>query len=127
MNDDLPVIRVLIIDDEIDICVLLSSLLRKHNVPTDYVTSLQEAKTALEKKQPDIIFLDNHLKDGMGLDFIPYIREHAPADVIIMMISAFDGKEEYKKAEQLGVHKFIRKPFSKEDILNAINEVKDSP
>lgn len=122
MNDELPVIKALIIDDELDICVLLSGLLRAHQIPTEYVTSLKEAVTAIKQYNPQILLLDNHLKDGLGLDFIPFIKEHAP-EAYIIMISAFDGKEEHEKAIQSGIQAFISKPFSREDILNSIEEV----
>lgn len=66
---------VLIIDDELDICFLLSSILRKLNFRTSYVTTLASATRVLSEKKPDIIFLDNHLPDGFGVDFIGQIKK----------------------------------------------------
>lgn len=125
MNDGSSVIEVLTVDDEIDICILLDSLLQQHHISSQYATSIQDAKAALVKKEPDILLLDNHLSDGKGLDFIPYIKLNYPL-IHIIMISAYDGKEEYKKANQLGAIAFISKPFNRETVLNTIDNVIES-
>lgn len=119
MDIDTAPTKVLIIDDELDICVLLTGILMQKNISAKYVTTLSEARTLLKEENPDIIVLDNHLPDGRGLDFIPVLQKDFLQDKIIM-ISAFDGKEENRKAMESGVLEFISKPFNKEDILNTI-------
>ncbi|GAC1597058.1 MAG: hypothetical protein NVS3B8_09960 [Chitinophagaceae bacterium] len=74
----------LIIDDETDIWVLLSNILRKHNLKTYYVNNLEAATKRLALEVPAIIFLDNHLPDGFGLDFIQFIKNHYPATKRVM-------------------------------------------
>ena len=59
--------KALIIDDEVDICYLLGGLLLNKNMHTDYANTIAEARLALEKNYPEIIFLDNHLPDGKGI------------------------------------------------------------
>lgn len=113
--------NVLVIDDELDICMLLSSILTQNNFHTKYVTSLQDARHFLEQEDPDIIVLDNHLPDGRGLDFISVLKEDYARDKIIM-ISAFDGKEENKKAIESGALDFISKPFTRDDIIHTIRK-----
>ena len=73
------VLKVLIIDDETDICYLLSTLLRQKNLDAEYVNTLSDAAMALKKETPKIIFLDNHLPDGLGMNFIEYIKLHYPS------------------------------------------------
>ncbi len=109
-------VKALIIDDEIDICYLLSGILRNKNVYPDYVNSLSEATAALKKESPAIIFLDNHLPDGMGMDFIAHIKNNYPS-IKIVMITAYDTSVDQNKALELGVDKFIGKPFTR-DIIN---------
>src|ERR1700749_4246159 len=103
-------IKALIIDDEIDICYLLSSILKNKNVQPNYVNSLSEATAALTADTPQIIFLDNHLPDGMGMDFIRHIKSTMPSTKIVM-ITAYDNSSDRNKALQLGADKFIGKPF----------------
>ena len=69
-------IKALIIDDEADVCLLLSNILRNKNIIPTYVNSLAAAPTALKQVEPDIVFLDNHLPDGMGIDFIQHIKKN---------------------------------------------------
>ena len=78
-------IDVLIIDDEVDICYLLGSLLSKKQLQSKYVNSLKDAASMLENNEPEIIFLDNHLPDGLGVNFISYIKRFHPLSKIIII------------------------------------------
>src|SRR5688572_29791999 len=82
-------IRALIIDDEVDICYLLRGMLRHKNIEANYVTTLADAEAHLQRDDPPVIFLDNHLSDGMGIDHIARIKAAHPSTCIIM-ITAHD-------------------------------------
>lgn len=114
--------QALIVDDEVDICFLLNYLLKKSDIRSEYVTSIRDAKEALRKDHPRVMLLDNHLSDGLGLDFIPYVKDHYPS-VRIIMITAFDGHEEKEKAMALGAAAFISKPFTRDDILEVVHQL----
>jgi|GEM_PF-772843 len=122
MEADHTGIQALIVDDEADICALLSYVLNKNHIHSNAVTSIREAKKALERGLPDVMLLDNHLSDGLGVDFIPFVRAHHPS-VRIIMITAFDGTEEKDKAMARGASAFISKPFSQDDILEAVRDL----
>jgi two-component system OmpR family response regulator len=113
--------KALIIDDEIDICYLLSSILKNKDVYPEYVNTLSEAAVALETNSPSIIFLDNHLPDGMGMDFIRYIKKNSP-NTKIVMITAYDNSSDRNKALQLGADGFIGKPFTRDTIYQAVDQ-----
>src|ERR1700691_1846946 len=66
--------KVLIVDDELDICYLLSGILKQRNFRTGFVNSLSDAVSALGAEVPSLLVLDNHLPDGFGLDFIPFVK-----------------------------------------------------
>ncbi len=116
------VLKVLIIDDETDICYLLRTLLKQKNLDADYVNSLSEAAMALQKNTPEIIFLDNHLPDGLGMNFIEYIKLHHPTTKIIM-ITAHDTAADRMRALREGADYFIGKPFTKDIIYKAVDQV----
>jgi two-component system OmpR family response regulator len=113
---------VLIIDDEIDICYLLSGILKHKNLQPNYVNSLSDAALALKEQTPSIIFLDNHLPDGMGMDFIEYIKTNFPATKIIM-ITAYDTSADRSRALELGVDGFIGKPFTRDLIYQTVEQL----
>ena len=110
----------LIIDDEKDICFLLGNVLKKRDIQSKYVNSLREAANILESNDPEIIFLDNHLPDGLGVNFIGFIKRFHPNTKIIM-ITAHDTIVDKQKAINEGVDFFIGKPFTKETV-NSIME-----
>src|SRR5215203_172122 len=111
LNDD--ILKVLIIDDETDICYLLSTLLKQKNLDTEYVNTLSDATIALRKEVPEIIFLDNHLPDGLGMNYIQYIKNNYPNSKIVM-ITAHDTAADRNKAISHGADFFISKPFTRE-------------
>jgi len=116
-------LKALIVDDEKDVCFLLSSILKSKNLQASFVNSIREAKNVLLEYSPSIIFLDNHLPDGFGIDFIEEIRKHNPR-IKIIMITAYDTASDRVKAYQEGIDHFIGKPFTREAIFNAIEDVK---
>ncbi len=120
-TNDAP-LDALIIDDELDICFLLKSILKKKDLDVNYVNRLEDAKIALQNNQPPIIFLDNHLPDGLGIDFISYVKANYPSTKIIM-ITAHDTPEDRNKAVQQGVDLFLGKPFTKDAITSALDKL----
>ena len=113
-------LEALIIEDEEDICYLLSGILRKKNLQTSYVTTLSAAKRILSEQNPDILFLDNHLPDGFGIDFISWIKQIHPLTKIIM-ITAHNTNDDKTKAFAQGADYFIGKPFSSETIARTVD------
>lgn len=115
--------KALIIDDEADICYLLGSILRQKNFQTAYAGSISEAEKILaQESDHDIIFLDNHLPDGLGVNYLIALKKRYPASTVIM-ITAHDTVADRQKARDRGVDHFIGKPFSKEIIFNTIENV----
>jgi DNA-binding NtrC family response regulator len=112
----------LIIDDENDICFLLSNILRKNDLKVNYVHSLEEGIASLKFNEPSVLFLDNYLPDGFGMDFIRYVkREHAATKIV--MITAHDTPEDRKNALERGVNVFIAKPFTPDQIKHALQNL----
>jgi len=109
----------LIVDDEIEICQLLASYLNKKNIKTFYSLNLKDALEKCEKLLPEIIFLDNNLPDGSGINYIPKFRELNPKCKIIV-ISAMTNLT--SKALTSGAAGFVSKPISFSNIETYIQE-----
>lgn len=114
--------RVLIVDDEVDICYLLKGILRYKNIEANYVTTLAEAEAHLQENDPPLIFLDNHLSDGMGMDYVRRIKKEHPSTAIVM-ITAHDTTLDRERAYKEGVDFFIGKPFTRDIILKTIEKI----
>jgi two-component SAPR family response regulator len=79
----------------------------------------------LVKENSSIIFLDNHLPDGFGINFIEEIKKLRP-DVKIVMITAHDTKSDKDKAYLQGVDFFIGKPFTRDNVFSVIEALIDN-
>lgn len=112
--------KILIVDDEEDICYFLSRNLSKRGFIATSSHSLADAQKQLEVVRPDILLLDNHLPDGRGIDFAGKINYKYP-DLKIIMITAHDSPEDRVKAYKNGIKYFLSKPFS----ITTINQVID--
>lgn len=121
-NATIAPVKILIVDDEADICYFLSSSLSKKGYTTTYSLSLDEAKDRLKTESPAILLLDNHLPDGRGVDFVASIRPQYP-HLKIIMITAHDTPQDRAKAYGNGVNFFLSKPFTLAEISKAVELV----
>ena len=109
---------ILIIDDEGDLCWLLSSILQSKGYGVSTANTISEGLARL-KEQPDLLFLDLKLPDGDGMDILPAIRAVAP-QTLVVIISAYGCEEKKGTAKDAGVVSFLDKPFTGQQILDTI-------
>lgn len=115
------VTKVLVVEDEGDIALLLELLLDSNKMTVEHARNLCDARDFLEKEQPELILLDNRLPDGFGIDFISFVKLQYP-QIKIIMISGFDPAAE-DAALATGADKFLSKPFTKSQLHDSINFV----
>lgn len=113
--------KVLIVEDEGDMCLLLNILLNGKEMELDHVKSLAGAEAYLQKEQPSVILLDNKLPDGFGVDFIAQIKKNYP-NVKIIMISGFDGSVKDVALDN-GADIYLEKPFSRDQLYGSIKSL----
>jgi two-component SAPR family response regulator len=112
--------KALIIDDEAEICYLLSRILRNLHFEVYCATSLYEARIGLETFDPSLIFIDNHLPDGLGVQFVEYIRTGYPkAKIVIITGQEIESKDKITRNPPPVVYK----PFTSEHIYNVIEAI----
>ena len=110
--------KVLIIEDEGEICLVLNIFLNGEEMELDHVNNLLAADEYLKKERPSVIILDNKLPDGFGVDFITYIKKNYPS-IKIIMISGFDASAKDVALEN-GADFFLEKPFTKDQLYGSI-------
>ena len=118
---DKKVKKVLIIEDEGDMCLLLNILLNGKEMELDHVKNLTAAEEYLQQMQPAVVLLDNKLPDGFGVDFITYLKKNYPA-VKIIMISGYDGAVK-DVALEAGADVYLEKPFTKTQLYDSIKSL----
>lgn len=105
--------KILIIDDETDLCLLLKNYFLRKNYEVVVSHSLTEGRLLLATIRPDILFLDNNLPDGTGWDMATGIASDFP-DTYVVLISAF-----HPPIPVMPVHaryRVIEKPISMADL-----------
>ena len=120
-HTDYPLKKALIVDDEADICFLLSNILRQANIQTVLAGSLNEAEKILQSPNSFYyVFLDNYLPDGLGINQVKKWKERYPS-IHLIMITAHDSYQERNKAREDGADHFISKPFSRDIIVQTLD------
>ena len=110
--------KVLIIEDEAEMCLVLNILLDGEEMVLDHVNNLVAADEYLKKERPSVVILDNKLPDGFGIDFISFIKQKYPS-IKIIMISGFDASAKDVALEN-GADFFLEKPFSRDQLYQSI-------
>ena len=110
--------KLLVVEDQGEMCLILGLILSDRNIESDYVNNLLDADEYLQKHKPPVIILDNQLPDGFGVDFITYVKKKYPGTKIIM-ISGFSTARDVALAN--GADAFLEKPFSMDSVNTAID------
>jgi two-component system, OmpR family, response regulator len=110
--------KILIIEDEGDMCLLLNIMLTGKDMELEHVKNLSSAEEFLQKEQPAVVILDNKLPDGFGIDFIGHIKKNYPS-IKIIMISGYDASA-MDVALENGADLFLEKPFTREKLYQSI-------
>ncbi len=107
--------KILIIDDDIEACETMVSLVTRLNYSSDKAHTLHDGLQLAQLNRYDVVFLDVFLPDGNGLDILPQIMAITdPPEVIILTGKGNpDGAE---LAIQGGVWDYLLKPTSIRDI-----------
>jgi two-component system OmpR family response regulator len=113
--------KVLIIEDEGDMCLLLNILLNGKEMDLDHVNNLASAEEYLRKEHPSVIILDNKLPDGYGIDFLNYLKFNYP-DIKIVMISGYDSSAKDAAIES-GADIFLEKPFTRDQLYQSVKKL----
>ncbi len=117
-NQSSSVKSVLIIDDETDFCLLMKNYFVRRNYNVYIFHTLEEGMRNLEKINPDIIFLDNNLPDGLGWEKTEFIRQNFP-NTRINLISAYQYDHSY--SDKLTSVRIWEKPISLSDLNKYLN------
>lgn len=103
--------RILVVDDEIETCNLLSEFLSRKKYDVSIATSGQEAISRIENNRPKVVLLDIRMPGMDGMEVLRRVKE-MDKDIDVIMITAVNEDEVGKKAIKLGASDYITKPLS---------------
>ena len=115
--------RILIVDDEEDICNILSFNLEKAGYDTRIVHSAEEALTSGVNGY-DLILLDIMMEGISGLKMAEMMKKNPDtAKIPIIFISAKDTEDDTVNGLNIGADDYIAKPFSIREVLSRVSAV----
>ena len=110
--------KILVIEDDIDISNMLKELLRMNKYKISCAYSGTEALMVLERESIDLILLDLMLPGLLGEEVLERIRENSHIPVIC--VSAKDSPSSKVQLLKLGADDYVTKPFDNEELLARI-------
>lgn len=120
---DMPVQTAMVIDDDLDFNELLTIMLEKRKIHVLSVFTLQEAENYLSYLKPSVVFLDNSFPEGLGINFIRYIKSIDDKIKIVMMTGDM-AEWIHEKAVEEGIDFFLNKPLRKDLVESVLDELK---
>ncbi|PKN71406.1 MAG: DNA-binding response regulator [Candidatus Cloacimonetes bacterium HGW-Cloacimonetes-3] len=113
--------KVLIIDDEKNICLTVSNILNDEGYEVDSCYTAKCGLSMAEDGDPDVILLDVKLPDMNGIDVLAKLKKSQPGTPVLM-ISGNSGIADAVKAIKLGAFDFLEKPLSLPKVKLAISK-----
>lgn len=114
--------KILVIEDEIELLVAISNFLTRENFICELAESYSKADDKLAIYDYDIILLDITLPDGNGLDLLKSIKKHQKKAGIII-ISAKNSLDDKIHGLDLGADDYLTKPFYLSELNSRIKAV----
>lgn len=112
--------RVLVVDDEPDLCELLEITLQRMGLSTVSSTEMSRALNLIAHEHFDLCLTDMRMPDGNGLDLVRYIHDHCPA-LPVAVITAHGSIDTAVQALKLGAFDFVTKPVDLKQLRRLID------
>ena len=107
--------KILIVEDDVVICNLLSVIFTRHKLSVTCAGSIAEASAQLAREPFDLMILDLRLPDGDGLKFLELVAA-LPERPLVVMVTGFASIESAVACMRAGAFDYVMKPFSPSQI-----------
>jgi CheY-like chemotaxis protein len=124
--------RVLVIDDEPDVCDVLKRVLERGGYEAFTASDAVQGLTSCREQVPDVVVTDIIMPGSNGVELVRRLRSEFPGIGVVVITGggnqAIDGYQPgaiktaayVAAAENAGAHVCLTKPFEREELLNAI-------
>lgn len=122
--------RVLIIEDTTELAEVIQATLERMNMITAHETHGNKALEKLHEMDPDVVLLDISLPDMTGwkiLDVIKETGERTGVMPVVIVITAYGDPANRLVGKLQGVHSYLIKPFTSDEIEKIVSQALNSP
>ncbi len=115
---------VMVVDDSITIRKVTSRLLERHEMESVTARDGLDALTVMEERVPDVMLLDIEMPRMDGYDLATHMRsDERLKGVPIIMITSRTGDKHRQRAMEIGVDRYLGKPYQEAELISVINEM----
>lgn len=118
--------KILIIDDDLDMCLLLSKFLVRNGYDVDTAHSGAKGIARFKEDNYDIVICDFRLGDKDGKDILLEVKSISP-EVIVLIITGYSDIKVAVDVIKMGAFDYITKPLIPDEVLNVLNNALDQP
>lgn len=116
--------KILLVDDDDNLCHLLSSYLMGFKFSVRSVYNIPRALAVIKQDCPDLIISDIMIQDLNGYDFIRLLKlDSSLSHLPVIFLTAKGMTIDRIKGYNLGCHAYLTKPFDPEELVAIINNI----
>ena len=113
--------NILIVDDNLTICLMLKSWLVKNNYNVETTSSAQDAKQMVKDFPFDLILSDIRMPNVDGISFLNWAKKY-DSDILVIMMTGYAEIESVVESMKSGATDYISKPIDPEILFSKIEE-----
>jgi DNA-binding response OmpR family regulator len=117
---------ILIVDDDVNLCTVLSEELNTIGYEASYLTNGEEVAKALETRKVDLLLLDLKMPGTDGFDVLQKINNQNKSCPKVIVLTAYADVKSAIESARLGATDFISKPYDFDELLITIRKVLQS-
>ncbi len=116
--------RVLVVDDEENLRLVLKTLLRRHGYEVESAATGEEALGLVESFGPDVVLTDVRMPKMGGLDLLAALKAMGN-DATVIVMSAYGNVELAIDAMKAGAYDYVQKPFKHDEVVLALRKAEE--
>ena len=113
--------KLLIVDDEAEICDFLKSFFEERNYEVKTASSGQATLQVVEQFKPQVVLLDIKMPGMDGIQTLGTLKKKFPR-IKVIMVTALETRDKIEECLRLGADNYITKPLSLEYLENDVRE-----
>ncbi|MFT8363898.1 MAG: response regulator [Sporolactobacillus sp.] len=116
--------RVLVVDDQYGIRILIKEILKKDGIETLLAANGTQALKLLVEEKPSLVLLDMRIPGMSGVEILKKIKEISP-ETAVMIMTAYGDDEMLAESRENGAAAYFPKPFDIGELLHTVRQALD--